>query len=57
MSVVQEITRWGSVFALRNTEGYGSSQTEIVALSGSSKAESETENPIHAEMVAGIVIG
>jgi len=40
---MQAITRWGSAFELRNTEGYRSSQAEIVALSGSSKAESGTE--------------
>ncbi len=37
-----EITIYGATFELRNTEGYGSSPAEIVALSGSSKAESET---------------
>jgi hypothetical protein len=39
---MQEITRWGSAFELGNTEGYRSSQTELVAPSGSSKSESET---------------
>ncbi len=42
MSIVQEIPIYGATFKLRNTEGYGSSQTEIIALGGSSKAESET---------------
>ncbi len=39
---MQEITIYGATFELRNTEGYGPSQAEIVALSGSSKAESGT---------------
>ncbi len=42
MSIVQEIPIYGATFKLRNTEGYGSSQTEIIALGGSSKAESGT---------------
>ena len=37
--VMQRIARWGSDFEFGNTEGL-SSQTNIVALSGSSKAES-----------------
>ncbi len=42
MSIVQVIPIYGATFKLRNTEGYRSTQTEIVALSESSKAESET---------------
>jgi hypothetical protein len=55
--VMREITRWRSAFGLRNTEGCRSSQTEIVALGGSSKAESETKTPIQAETAAEVVIG
>ena len=39
---MQEITIYGATIELRNTEGYEPSQAEVVALSGSSKAESET---------------
>ena len=42
VNVLQETTMCGSTFALRNTEGYRSSQTEIIALSLSSKAEPGT---------------
>ena len=43
VSIVQEITMCEATFEVRNTEGYRSSQTEIIALRGSSRAESETE--------------
>ncbi len=42
MRFVHQVPIYGATFKLRNTEGYGSSQTEIIALGGSSKAESET---------------
>ncbi len=37
-----EITIYGATIELRSTEGYEPSQAEVVALSRSSKAESET---------------
>ncbi len=42
MRFVHQVPIYGATFKLRNPEGYGSSQTEIIALGGSSKAESET---------------